>query len=216
MSTNSPGVIIGLTGGIASGKSTVSRHFESLGVTVIDADHIARKVVEPGQPALADIVEVFGSEVLNEDGTLNRTALGAHIFQNPDLRARLGAITHPRIAQEMAHQSAAAFERGEPWVIYDAALIVENGLHKAFESLIVVACSAETQLERLMARDGLSEDDARARIDSQMPLSEKLKVADFVIDNDRSLDHTRRQVDDLFTTLDARIRHSGSARPTDD
>ncbi|RVU48976.1 dephospho-CoA kinase [Lujinxingia sediminis] len=209
-------MIIGLTGGIASGKSTVSRHFEALGVPVIDADRIARQVVEPGQPALADIVEAFGANVLHEDGTLNRTALGAHIFQDPDARARLGAITHPRIAQEMARQSAAAFEHGHPWVIYDAALIVENGLYKAFDSLIVVACSPETQLQRLMARDGISEKQALARIHSQMPLREKLEVADFVIDNDQSLDHTRRQVDDLFETIDARIRQRGSARPTDD
>ncbi|RAL25460.1 dephospho-CoA kinase [Lujinxingia litoralis] len=212
MSTNSPGVVLGLTGGIASGKSTVSHYFRALGVTVIDADLIARKIVEPGQPALSEIVETFGEDVLHRDGTLNRTSLGERIFQDADARARLGTITHPRIAQEMARQSAAAFERGEPWVLYDAALIVENGLYRAFDALIVVACSPQTQLQRLMSRDDLSRTDAQRRIDAQMPLADKLKVADFVIDNDQSLDHTQAQVEELFSTINERVRTGGSAR----
>ncbi len=201
MSTDQHVAIIGLTGGIATGKSTVSKMLTELGAFVIDADAVAREIVEPGTPALAEIAAVFGEEVIDDEGRLDRGALGEIIFAEDDARARLNRITHPRIARRMMETAKEAGERGFQWVVYDAALIVENNIHEALAGLIVVMCSPQTQLDRLMKRDELTQEQARSRIESQMPLSEKVAVADWVIDNDGSLETTRRQVRELFDDL---------------
>jgi len=193
--------IVGLTGGIASGKSTVSAMFRELGVLVIDADVVAREVVRPGSDALRDIEEEFGASVILPSGELDRDALGKIIFGDPLARAQLNGFTHPRIAMEMMRQAAEAGAAGHSFVIYDAALIVENGLHHALGGLIVVAVSPDTQLARIQARDGLSAEDAQKRIDAQLPLSKKIEVADWVIDNDGTLDETRSQVLDVYHQL---------------
>ena len=197
--------IVGLTGGIASGKSTVSEMFRGLGVPVIDADVLAREVVEPGEPALEEIAEAFGPEVLGEQGRLDREALGQIVFENDEARARLGEITHPRIGQRMWERAEAYSEDGHDWVIYDAALIVEGGLQEAFAALIVVALDEATQLERLMARDGIDEAQARERVASQLPLSEKVAVADHVIDNGSDRERTRAQVERVFAHLEREL-----------
>jgi dephospho-CoA kinase len=187
--------------------------FADHGVTVIDADDIARHVVQPGRPALDDIEEAFGEDVIAADGTLDRQALGDRIFEDPEARERLNAITHPRIAREMRRRTEEAGERGEPWVVYDAALLVENGLEDAFDCLIVVTAKPETQIERLKQRDGMTRQEAQSRLDAQMPLEEKVEVADYLIDNDGALEETRSQVDRLFRFIDACIQRVGSAHP---
>lgn len=210
MSTNDDFAIVGLTGGIASGKSTVAEMFRGFGVTVVDADELAREIVQPGEPALEEIAERFGDEVIDE-GRLDREVLGDVIFEDEDARRDLEAITHPRIARRMRHRADRARQSGESWMIYDAALIVENNLHRGLDALVVVAAATETQIERLMARDDLGRDEAASRIDAQMPLEQKLAVADYVVDNDGSLEATRRQVERLHTVLDEGIRRFGTA-----
>lgn len=206
-------VLVGLTGGIASGKSTVSRALAALGVVIIDADVIAREVVEPGEPALDEIVARFGEGVLGEDGRLNREALGRVIFGDDDARRALGHITHPRIGQRMWQRAEEAGEAGHRWVIYDAALIVENGLHHMLDALIVVNTSAEVQRARLMARDGLDAAAAEARLASQLPLAEKLKHAHYIIDNDGTLEETLAQVRALHARIDHAVTTRHTARP---
>ncbi len=208
-------IIVGLTGGIATGKSTVARFFQDLGVVVLDADRIAREIVAPGQPALREIVDLFGDAVLTDDGSLDRPALGQRIFSDPEARRQLEAITHPRIARTMWQRATDAVADGHPYVLYDAALLVETGSHRLMDSLIVVDCPEDTQLQRLLDRDDLTEEDARARIDSQMPLADKRAVADYIIDNGGALKHTEEQVHTLKATLDAAVQQRGTtARET--
>ena len=185
---------IGLTGGIASGKSTVTRMFGELGVPCVDADQIAREVVEPGTPGLRDVVEAFGAEVLSVDGSLDRKKLGALVFANPALRDRLNAIVHPVIRERSAERLQELSRPGVPYVLYDAALLVENGLHHAFDALVVVRSSPEVQRERLRKRDGLSDTEITQRLDAQMPEDEKAAAADHVVDNSGTLEATRAQV----------------------
>lgn len=211
MSTTDAFAVIGLTGGIASGKTTVAEMFADHGVRVIDADDLAREIVQPGEPALDAIREAFGDRVLTDDGHLDREALGEVVFDDEEARERLEAITHPRIAQRMQQKAAEAREAGERWVVYDAALIVENGLEEAFEALIVVAADRDAQIRRLVERDGLDRSEAEQRIDAQLPLSEKVAVADWVVDNNGTLDETRRQVDRLFELIDRGLRNHGAA-----
>lgn len=195
--------MIGLTGGIGSGKSVVAGMFRELGAAVIDADLVARQVVEPGQPALAELVRDFGAGILDAAGRLDRKRLGELVFASPEARKKLNAITHPRIAAETARQTAELFARGEPVVLYEAALLVENGMHRTFGDLIVVSAPREVQLARVMARDGLGRDEAAARLDAQLPLDRKLEVATYVIDNAGSLDDTRRQVEATWRRIRA-------------
>jgi dephospho-CoA kinase len=193
--------VIGLTGGIASGKSTVARFFAELGVPVVDADQLARQVVEPGSDALAEIARTFGEDVLLDSGELDRKALGAIVFADPEARKKLNAITHPRIAaagQEALRRHA---EAGCDLAIYEAALIVENGLHRAMQGLIVVSLPESEQLERLQARDGIDAEAARERLAAQASLAEKLEAADYVIDNSGALEDTRAQVVALLQRL---------------
>lgn len=186
--------VIGLTGGIASGKSTAARTLAELGARVVDADQVARDIVAPGQPALAEVVRAFGREVLLPDGTLDRKKLGAIIFADPDKRRTLNAITHPRIGMETQARLARLREEGAPVAIYEAALLVENGVHKALDGLIVVACDEATQLERLVARDGFSLEEARARIAAQAPVADKIAAATWVVDTSGPLTETRKQL----------------------
>jgi dephospho-CoA kinase len=193
--------VYGLTGGIASGKSEVARMLRELGAPVVDADVIARRVVEPGQPAHEDIVREFGREVLAPDGTLDRARLAAIVFSDEAKRRRLNAIVHPRVAAASHREIAAHVAAGARVVVYEVPLLVENGLHRVLDGTIVVAVPEEVQLARAMARDGQGEAAARARIAAQLPLAAKLEVATHVIDNSGTLEETRRQVEELWRTL---------------
>ena len=204
--------IVGLTGNIASGKSTVSEMIETLGTPVLDADVIARDVVEPGRPAYRDIVERFGNDITDREGRLDREALGDIVFDNEEARADLDAITHPRIARRMRERADQLREAGHHWILYDAALLVENDLHRGLDSLVVVAAEREIRLERLMERDGLERDEARARFDTQMPQRDKIRVADYVIDNNGSLDETRRQVERLHELFERGLQQCGTTQ----
>lgn len=193
--------IYGLTGGIACGKSTVARLFESLGARVVDADQLAREVVAPGTPGLAAIVATFGEEMLDEHGALDRKRLGAVVFADPEKRRALEAITHPRIAAAGMQRLMELSSGDAPYLLYEAALLVEGGTHKNFPGLIVVSTSPELQLARLMARDASSEEEAKARIAAQLPLREKEALADHVIFNDGDLNHLRAAVEDVHRRI---------------
>lgn len=175
--------VFGLTGGIASGKSTVARLFRERGVPIVDADRLAREAVAPGSPALAAIREAFGDAVFGADGALDRKRLGAEVFGKPEALARLNAIVHPRVAELALAAFAAHAAEGATLIGYEVPLLVENGLHRVFRPVVVVAVDAATQLARLMARDGLDRTAAEARLASQLPLEARLAVADFVIEN---------------------------------
>lgn len=200
-------VLFGLTGGLGSGKSTVAARLRAQGVPVIDADALAREVVAPGREGLAEVVRAFGPEVLAPDGSLDRARLSEIVFQDAEKRRLLNSILHPRIGalgmqRAMEHQA-----RGEQVVCYEAALLVENGLADAFRPLVVVAVPEEVQVARAMARDKASEEQVRARLAAQLPLAEKVRVADFVIDNSGAREETERQTDEVL----ARIRERASA-----
>lgn len=189
--------VLGLTGGIGSGKSMVASMFTQLGADVIDADRLAREVVEPGQPALKEIATAFGKDILLPDGRLDRGKLGRMIFADPVARGKLNAITHPRIRERMDAEIAA--RRSRPGVlVVDIPLLYENDRTRAVETVIVVWVDAKTQLRRLQERDGLSVEEARQRIAAQMPLDEKRARADVVIDNSGSREKTRRQVEAVY------------------
>ncbi|MGM0843986.1 MAG: dephospho-CoA kinase [Bacillota bacterium] len=190
--------IIGLTGGIASGKSTVSNLLIQKGFTVVDADLAARKVVEPGEPAYLKIVEAFGPEVRNEDGTLNRAALGTIIFNDEALRKELNEIVHPAVRAQMLSEKEDAFENGMQTVIMDIPLLFESGLTWMVDKTVVVYVDSNTQLSRLMIRNSLNEEEALARVNSQMSLEEKKSLADAVLDNRGTIDETSSQLDDLI------------------
>jgi dephospho-CoA kinase len=192
---------VGLTGGIGSGKSTVARMLAELGAKVVDADALARRVVEPGEPAWRDIVAEFGEDVLLPDRTIDRKKLGDVVFGDETKRRRLNAITHPRIAAASQAEIGAHRAAGAPIVIYEAALLVENGIHRGLDGLIVVSASPETQLGRLVARDGIGENAARSRIAAQLPPEQKIAAATHVVDNSGSLEATRRQVEAVWRQL---------------
>ncbi len=195
-------LLVGLTGGIATGKSTVSAMFAHLGAKVVDADLLAREVVMPGQPAHAQVVKEFGQDVLKDDGSLDRKRLGAIVFGDPQKRKRLEEITHPAIrARQQRILSVYEEEAFEGIVIWDVALLIESGGAEAVDRVVVVAADPATELQRLIARDGLSEEEARRRIASQMPISEKVKVADHVIDNSGARAETERRVREVYGAL---------------
>jgi len=179
--------VFGLTGNTGTGKSTVADALRLRGIPVVDADRIARDIVEPGQPALEEIIATFGSEFLDDDGRLRRRELGRLVFGDPSARAKLEAITHPRIARHARQQLADLEADGVSTTVYDSAILVETGLAKAFEALIVVYAEPRQQLERIIGRDGLSEEDAQQRIDAQMPLAQKVELADYVVMNTGTL-----------------------------
>jgi dephospho-CoA kinase len=196
--------VIGLTGGIASGKSVAAKLLLARGAAVIDADQLARDVVAPGQPALAELVARFGAAILAHDGTLDRKRLAAIAFSDEQARRDLNRITHPRIAAASAKAISAWSDAGANVVFYEAALLVENRAHTGLSGLIVVAAPHEVQLQRLMARDQLSLEDATARIAAQLPLEAKRKVATWVIENHGNLDDLEREVDRVVAEIEAK------------
>jgi dephospho-CoA kinase len=201
-----PFLLVGLTGGIATGKSTVSAIFRALGAVIIDADLLAREVVEPGEPALAEIAQEFGPAVLTADGRLDRKALGAIVFADPARRKRLEALTHPRIRERFQRQLDDLTARGFRGVVFfDAPVMIESGNYKTMDRLVVVSTDTATQIARLMARDGIDREEALRRIASQMPLAEKAKLADHVIDNSGSLAATEAQARRVHAALMAEI-----------
>lgn len=184
-----PGMFLfGLTGGVASGKSTVGRLLRKYGVAVIDADVLARRAVEPGQPALREIAETFGAHLV-PDGHLDRAALGQVVFANPDARGRLNVIVHPRVAQLLRDElSTMATHASKPSLVcYEVPLLFENGLDAWLRPVVLVACDEETQIQRAMERNGWSREHAMARIAAQMPLADKRARADHVVENSGDL-----------------------------
>jgi dephospho-CoA kinase len=201
-------LLVGLTGGLATGKSTVSAIFRALGCVVLDADLLAREVVAPGQPALAAIAQEFGADVLQPDGSLDRKRLGALVFTNPERRRRLEAITHPAIRDRFTARLAELEAEGfEGLVIWDAPVMIETGGHKAMDRLVVVVADAATQRARALGRDG-DPADAERKIASQMPLAEKAALADHVIDNsgDRAATEARTRAVHAALLADLRAR----------
>jgi dephospho-CoA kinase len=193
--------LFGLTGGIASGKSTVGARLRTHHVPVIDADELAREVVAPGTDGLREVVEAFGEDVLGPRGALDRKALARLVFADAALRQKLNAITHPRIAARTLERAAELARVGEPLACYEAALIVENGLADAFRPLVVCACPEDVQVARLRARDGATPKEALVRIRAQKPLAEKIAIADHVIDTSGSLEDTGRQTDEVLRAI---------------
>ena len=186
--------IIGLTGGIASGKSTVARLLEKLGAKVVDADQLSRDAVEPGTAAHAAIIEAFGAGIRNPDGTIDRGRLGALVFADRDARRRLESITHPAIARLAEDQLNRLMEEDARVAIYMAPLLIEAGVTGRVDEIWVVYVDREIQVERLMARDNVSREDALRRIDSQMPMEEKRRYGKVVIDNRGTFEETAHQV----------------------
>lgn len=191
-------MIIGLTGSIASGKSTVANMLKEYGLPIVDADVVARVVVEPGTETLAKIAEAFGDEVITENGEMDRAKVGSIIFHDESKRKVLNDIIHPAIRAEMLRQRDEHLANGANTVIMDIPLLFESKLQHYVEKILVVTVSEETQLRRLMERNQLSEEEALARISSQLPLSEKEKGADAVIDNNGTVEETREQLDTVL------------------
>ncbi|QOR65773.1 dephospho-CoA kinase [Cytobacillus suaedae] len=187
-------LIIGLTGGIASGKSTVSKMLEELGLAIVDADKIAHQVVEIGKPAYKEIVKVFGERVLHPDLTINRPELGAIIFNDKQKREMLNNIVHPEVRREMLQQADHYIKNGATAVILDIPLLFESKLTHMVQKTILVYVDEDVQLKRLISRNGFTEAEARARISSQMPLVEKKPLADVILDNNGTIEHTRQQL----------------------
>lgn len=201
-------MILGITGGIASGKSFVADVFCRLGATVISADELAREVVRPGGKTLERIVEHFGRSVLAGDGTLDRDALGQKIFADEKQRQALNALIHPAIASLAEQRLAEACRAAPPLVVYEAPLLFEAGAQDRVDAVLVVKVDPQVQLKRLMERDGIDEASARRKIAAQMPQAEKLARADFVIDNSAERDQTRLQAEQLFERLAGRNKNA--------
>jgi dephospho-CoA kinase len=198
--------LFGLTGGIASGKSAVAARLRARGVPVIDADELAREAVAPGSEGLAQLTRLFGDDVLLPDGGLDRKRLAALVFADDARRTALNAIVHPIVSRLTMQEAARLREAGEPLACYEAALIIENGAADAFRPLVVVSAPADVQVARAMARDGASEEEARARLRAQMPLAEKTAVADYVIENTGTLEELTRRTDEVLDAIRARLR----------
>lgn len=195
-------IIAGLTGGVATGKTTVSRFFQDCGAILIDADVLARLVVEPGKPAWREIVRTFGKRILNPDRTVNRSALAEIVFQNPPKLKRLNAIMHPRIAREQARLTREIAQKDpEAVIIYDAPLLIEANAHRRMDRVIVVAADRNTQIVRLQRRASLSRAKALRRVNSQMPLREKMAMADYLIDGKLSAVQLRHAVIQVYDDL---------------
>lgn len=173
-----------------------------LGAFVLDGDELGHAVIEPGHPAHEMVVARFGREILDEHGNIDRTKLGRIVFTDPQAREALNAIVHPEVLAEADKRIADYAARGHsPIAIFDAALLVETGAYRSLDRLIVIRCSTEAQMHRLVARDGLAVDEAQARIEAQAPLAHKLAVANYVIDTDGTLRETRQQTEDVYAKL---------------
>jgi dephospho-CoA kinase len=212
-------VVVGLTGGIGTGKSTVARWLAELGAVVIDADAIVHELQAPGTELLAEMTRAFGPDILQADGSLDREGLGKIVFADPEALRRLNALVHPRVGAEMFRRLAEAREAGVPLVVLDIPLLLEGRARAdgdgrprtaadLVEEVIVVWAPAETQLARVVARDGASEEHARERMAAQLPIDEKRGLADHVIENDGELDATRQQVVALYARLSSREESS--------
>jgi dephospho-CoA kinase len=198
--------LVALTGGIASGKSTIARRLAEHGAVVVDADRIVRDVQQPGSPVLADLADAFGDEVLLADGSLDRAALGSRAFGDPEAVARLNAIVHPAVRAESARRFAEAFAADpDAVVVYDVPLLVEARVDDPWELIVVAHAPADVRRRRLVELRGMGEEDAAARLASQVSDQARLAVADVVIDTAGSLDDTLRQVDELWESLPARL-----------
>jgi dephospho-CoA kinase len=204
--------IVGLTGGIASGKSTVARLLTNLGATVIDADAIVHELQAPGSPLLGEMVEAFGPEILDADGALDRPALGALVFRDAAARTRLGRIVHPKVGAEMRRRIAAARASGARLIVLDIPLLFEgraagtgSAARMELDATIVVSVPERVQVERQMARDGCDREEALRRVRAQLPLEDKKRLASYVIDNSGSRAETERQVREVFAALTAAV-----------
>lgn len=196
-------MIIGLTGNIGSGKSTVSRRLAELGAEVIDTDLVSRDVVAPGTPGLERIVREFGAGVLNGNGELDRARMASLVFENPEARARLEAIVHPEVIRVVSRRILEYREgrASAPVLVVEVPLLIESGMYRMMDEIWVVTVSRNVQVERVIARSGLSGEDVLKRINAQMPQEEKCKYADRIIDNSGSIDETIRQVDAIWGRL---------------
>ncbi|MBZ5702601.1 MAG: dephospho-CoA kinase [Acidobacteriia bacterium] len=195
-------LIVGLTGGVASGKTAISQILREEGAYLIDADQIARELVQPHTATWNELIKVFGKEILQEDGSIHRKRLAAKVFSDPEQRNLLNQILHPRIKTEM-NKRVKEIGQKDPnaIVVIDAALLIELGGHREMDRVIVVASTEKQQIERLKKRDGVDQEEAQKILSSQMPLDEKMKVADFVIRNEGSFEETRRRVKEVFQKL---------------
>lgn len=198
-------MIIGLTGGIATGKSTVSALFREHDIPVVDADLIARDVVEPGKPAYNQIVQTFGREILHRDGQIDRKKLGDIVFSDEAKRHALNSIVHPQIRKEMVQQAKAAQEAGHKLVVMDIPLLFESKLQHMVDRIVLVYVPAEVQLARLIERDEVQEQHALKRIRAQLPIYTKKEEATYLIDNSGTREHTKEQVERLLATLQAEL-----------
>jgi dephospho-CoA kinase len=195
-------LLLGVTGGIATGKTTVVRMLEELGAPVIDFDFLAREVVEPGGPALKDIVGYFGEEVLLKNGSLDREKLSGIVFQDEEKRRMLESFTHPRIYKASEREVKKIIEKDPHAIIQlDIPLLFEQNLQHMVHKVLVVYIPREKQIERLIERDGMSRERAEDRLEAQLPIDEKLGGADFVINNEKTLEETKKQVEDLWLIL---------------
>lgn len=195
-------ILVGLTGGLATGKSTVARLFQDCGAHVIRADDLAHQAVQPGKPAWKDIVRTFGTGVLHADRSLNRDALAKIVFRDPAKLRRLNAIVHPRVAREQARLAKdIATKHPLAVIIYDVPLLFEAGVDKRVDKIIIVTVDRDTQIKRLLSRNGLTRTEALRRIRAQMPLSRKIPLADEVLDGTRSRAKLRRDVGRIYRAL---------------
>ncbi len=199
-------LLFGMTGGLASGKSSVATRWRARGLPVIDADEVAREVVAQGTSGLAELVRGFGPGILAADGSLDRKQMAALVFADPAARQKLETITHPRIAAATLARATELETEGEAIGCYEATLLVERSLADAFRPLVVVAAEERTQIARAIARDKLSENEARARLRAQLPMKDKIAAADYVIRNDGELASLEKSADDV---LDAICRNAG-------
>jgi len=195
-------LIVGLTGGVASGKTAVSQVLREEGAYIIDADQIARELVQPDKPAWNELIRAFGKEILQEDGSIHRRKLADKVFTEPQQRKVLNQILHPRIEEEMDRRIKEIGQKDpEAIVVIDAPLLVELGMHRKVDRLIVVTSTQMQQMERLKERDGRSSEEALRVLSSQMPVEEKVKLADFVIRNEGSLEETKKRAKEVFKEL---------------
>lgn len=192
---------VGLTGGIACGKTVVRRRLEEQGIPTLDADAVVHRLLEPATDVTRQIAESFGQEVIASDGSVDRKALGAIVFRDAESRARLNAIVHPAVWREIERFFEEKEKGSDPVAVVDAALMIETGSYQHYDRLVVVHCAPELQLERLMARDGLSREEAERRIRSQMPIDQKLPFADFLVDTSGSIELTLKQTDEVASQL---------------
>lgn len=196
-------LLVGLTGGLGAGKSTVARMLADRGAVVVDADDLARRALEPGTRAFKQVCDIFGEGVLASDGSLDRRALAEEVFADEDKRRALESITHPEVFRMLA-QTLEDYRRTGAIVVFDAALIVEAGLQEAFDMMVVVVAPPDRQVARVAASRGMSEEEARARIAAQVPPEAREAVADVIIRNDADVSTLERRVDDLWAELRGR------------